>query len=198
MPENTPSSSGKPSPVLIIFLIFPLVGILAAVGFALAYGSRQNTAPPTPEPIRLQDTTLVNKPAPNFELPSLDGKTVRLSSTRGHVVFLNFWATWCEPCKREMPALQQFAQEQGSDGAMILAINNAETPDVIRQFLADNGVSALTVLLDGEGATAGVYRASRLPTTVVLDPAGVVRYIHLGEMTTADLQAYVDELGSKS
>lgn len=182
---------GKPAPVLLIFLLLPLLGLLAAVGFALANttGSR---LPPTPLPVTLADMSLVNKAAPNFELPALDGGTYRLSSYRGRVVFLNFWATWCEPCVREMPALQQFAQ--AASGAVIFAINHDETPAEIQAFLDDNGVSTLTVLLDESARIHAAYNASRLPTTYVIDPAGIVRYMHLGEVTVADLQAYVDEL----
>ena len=109
--SQTPEISGKPSPILIVFLIFPILGILAAVALALSSGVAANTPVPTPESITLQQTSLIDKPAPNFELASLDGPRQRLSSYRGRTVFINFWATWCEPCKRELPAFMQFQAE---------------------------------------------------------------------------------------
>lgn len=193
MSQSPPTPHGKPAPALVIFLIFPLLGLLAAVGFALANGGAV-TPPPTPLPVTLADGSLMNQAAPNFELTALDGNTYRLSSYRGRVVFLNFWATWCEPCVREMPALQQFAQMQAADGAMIFAINHDETPDEVQAFLDANGVSALSILLDSNAVVHAAYHADRLPTTYVIDRTGVVRYVHLGEVTVADLQAYVDQV----
>ncbi|MBI5667210.1 MAG: redoxin domain-containing protein [Chloroflexi bacterium] len=184
---------GKPSPVLLLFLLMPLLGILAAVGFALANGSPAG-APPTPLPVTLADVSLVNRPAPNFELPSLDGATVRLSSYRGQVVFLNFWATWCEPCQREMPAFAAFMTSDAASYGTILTVNNAEPPDLIQTFLTDNHVSGIPVLLDAQGNVFDLYNADRLPTTYVIDAQGVVRYVHLGEMKPDDLIAYVAEL----
>lgn len=186
---NQPPSGRRPSPVLLIFLIFPALGLVAAAAFALA--NRDDAgAPPTPLPVTLAQPSLMNQTAPNFELPGLDGGTYRLSSYRGQVVFINFWATWCEPCRRELPALDDFE----AAGAKVLAVNNGETAEQVESFLESNGVQKLAVLLDADFAVSRRYRADRLPTTYVLDPAGVVRYIHIGEITPDDLAAYVAAL----
>ena len=129
-PETPPR--GKPSPVLIVFLIFPLLGLMAAIGLAVSEISKP--PPPTPMSVSLEDTSLINKPAPNFELAGLDGERYRLSNYRGQVVFLNFWATWCEPCQRELPTFAQFSSTQASNGAIILAVNLAETPETITDY----------------------------------------------------------------
>lgn len=190
---NQPSSGRRPSLVLLIFLIFPALGLVAAAAFALANRGDAG-APPTPLPVTLAQPSLMNQNAPNFELPGLDGETYRLSSYRGQVVFINFWATWCEPCRRELPALDDFE----AAGAKVLAVNNGETAEQVESFLESNGVQKLAVLLDADFAVSRRYRADRLPMTYVLDPAGVVQYIHIGEITPDDLAAYVAALTSGS
>ena len=195
-PPQMPSPHSRPSPALLLFLIFPLLGIIAALAMALANPGPAAVTPPTPLPVAPQQLSLVDKPAPNFELKGLDGRSYRLSSYRGRVVFVNFWATWCEPCRRELPAFEQFAAAQGADGAAILAVNIGETPDQVAAFFEQYGVKALPVLLDDTLDVYGAYGIERLPTTFVLDPAGTVRYKHLGEITAADLEAYVARLRS--
>jgi peroxiredoxin len=190
----TAEANGRPSPILIVFLIFPIMGIIAAA--ALALSSLNTTPPPTPQPVSLQDTSLIDKPAPNFELAALDGERYRLSNFRGRVVFINFWATWCEPCQRELPAFMHFMEQQGDSGAMILALNMAENVDNIEQYFTDHNLGGINVLLDQNLDVQSAYGVNQFPTTFVLDPAGVVRYRHLGEMTEDDLFAYVDELSS--
>lgn len=185
---------GKPSPILIVFLIFPLFGIVVALYLTLtAPGGILAPVPPTPTPFTLPDTGLIDKAAPNFELTGLDSNAYRLSSYRGRVVFINFWATWCEPCKKELPAMQQFAAE--NDRATVLAINVDEPEDSVRAFLTEFGATELTVLLDPDLTAYDAYGVNRLPVTFVVDPGGVVRYAHVGELTMDDLNTYRDELG---
>ena len=187
----------KPSPVLIIFLIFPIIGILAAL--ALMVSSRTaSDGPPTPPPGTLADTSLIGQPAPNFTLESLDSGQVRLSSYRGRVVFLNFWATWCEPCQRELPAFQAFMGEQGENGALVLAVDSGETAEQVRNYLEAREITDVPVLLDSDLAVYDQYNVQLLPTTYVIDAAGVARYMHLGEMTADDLAAYMAELTSEN
>jgi thiol-disulfide isomerase/thioredoxin len=182
-----PDEQGKPSPILIVFLIFPIFGILAAVVLALSSGVAGNTPVPTPESITLQQTSLIDKPAPNFELASLDGNRLRLSSYRGRVVYINFWGTWCEPCQRELPAFQQFQEQHGDEGAVILAVNVAEEPDAINEYFEEQGISGLTVLLDTKQDVSQAFGIDRFPTTYLIDAAGVVRFKYYGEMTLDDM-----------
>jgi thiol-disulfide isomerase/thioredoxin len=189
-----PEHNGKPSPILIVFLIFPILGILAAVALALSSANSANAPVPTPESITLQQTSLIDKPAPNFELAALDGVRQRLSSYRGRTVFVNFWATWCEPCKRELPAFMQFQAEQGEKGAVILAVNVAETSETINQYFAEQNISGLTVLLDANQDVSGAFAIDRFPTTYVIDAAGVVRFKYYGEMKLTDMTEALDKV----
>lgn len=192
-PQSLPSN-GKPSPVLLVFLIFPLLGLIAAIVLALSATASRTSLVPTPLPVTLEDTSVMNKPAPNFELTGLDGKSYRLSSFRGRVVFVNFWATWCIPCQTELPTFSEFGAQQGEDGALILAVNQAETAPQISSYLEQNGIHGLTVLLDSNLDVNTAFDIRVLPTTYVLDPAGVVRYRYVGEIRLDELNAVVAEL----
>jgi peroxiredoxin len=183
---------------LILLSLVPLLGMIAALFMLISSGGANSGTPPTPLPVTQAVSRLAGQPAPNFELAALDGGTVRLSSMRGRVVFLNFWATWCEPCKREMPAFQRFMQAQTDDGAVILAVNIGDKPEDIQKFLDDNNVRGIPVLLDVDYEAQTSYGADLFPTTFVIDPAGIVRDMHLGEMTFADLNGYLDQIRSST
>jgi thiol-disulfide isomerase/thioredoxin len=113
------------------------------------------------------------------------------------MVFVNFWATWCEPCRRELPALQAFSQrEQTSNAPLILAVNIGETPEQIAPFFDELGISDLTVLLDTNWGVSDLYQTEVYPSTFVINPAGTVVDFHLGEITLDDLEDYVAEHGT--
>lgn len=201
MPPETPQPPRqKPSPVLLVFLILPLVMLIAAGVMVL--GSQPGTAvvptpaavtlPPMPTPVSLADT-----PVLDFELTSLDGQTVRLSDYSGRVVFLNFWATWCEPCKREMPTFDAFMAQQPPDGAVVLTVNVQESPDLVRAFLNDNGITHLTVPMDTEAEVSDLYGVFQLPITYIIDADGIVRYPKPGEITRAEMDVYLAALAQE-
>jgi thiol-disulfide isomerase/thioredoxin len=133
----------------------------------------------------------------DFSLPSLNGGTLTLSSFQGRPIFLNFWATWCEPCQRELPAFQQFAQEQAAipDGAVIIAVNLGETRGAVETYLRSVGVSGILVALDEQVTVADQYGVFNLPVTFIIDRRGVVRQPHFGEMKLDDLAAYLVQIG---
>ncbi len=193
----------RPAPALLLFLIFPLIGLIAAAVITLtANGSPTPAAvqPPTPAAVTLPaiptPPPVVGAPVLDFTLPVLDrDATVTLSDYAGRPVFLNFWATWCEPCKRELPAFEQFSAEQGEVGAAVLAVNTGEDEATVRAFLDAQGVTGLTVLMDPNADVADQYGVFQIPVTFVIDTAGNVRYPHYGEMTSDDLAGYLDALG---
>ncbi len=128
------------------------------------------------------------RPAPSLQALDLQGKTWTLSGLRGRAVVLNFWATWCPPCRAEMPSLQQLAEIYGPDQLQVLAVNVAEGPRRINQYLQSSGLN-LTVLLDPQGETARAWGASVLPTTILIDGEGRPRQRVRGEVDWTGTEA---------
>jgi cytochrome c biogenesis protein CcmG/thiol:disulfide interchange protein DsbE len=135
--------------------------------------------------------------APIFSLEHLDGTQVALSDFRGKPVMLNFWATWCPPCRAEMPAIQNIAARYRDDGLVVLLVNQGEEAATVREYLAGIGLVA-TVLLDPRGGVASTYRIRALPTTVFIDREGRIRDIALGgPVAETFLQSQIESLLEK-
>ena len=118
---------------------------------------------------------------PPLALYDLEGRPHRLADYRGKVVLVNFWATWCEPCRDEMPSIERLRAALEGKPFAVLAVNLAEPPSRIRTFLAKVPVG-FAVLLDRDTATAKAWQAKLLPATYIIGPDGVIRYRHLGEL----------------
>ncbi|TQS70592.1 TlpA family protein disulfide reductase [Ornithinibacillus gellani] len=119
------------------------------------------------------------KKAPDFELESLDGETVKLSDYQGERVMVNFWATWCGPCRAEIPDLQKFHEDTD---IVILGVNltDSETnPSSIPTFLDNFGVT-FPILLDKENLAASIYQIQPIPTSYMIDSEGIITYKALG------------------
>lgn len=129
---------------------------------------------------------LVGGPAPFFELKNVEGRTIRLSDLHGKFVVLNFWATWCVPCIKEMPELQKAHQLLKKKGVKILAINLGEKTSKIKKFLQEYRLS-IPVLLDGYGNTSAKYRVIRLPVTYFITPDGILREEMFGGGLTQEI-----------
>lgn len=141
----------------------------------------------------LEDLPAPGRPAPDFALPDLDGNTVRLSDFSGRPVVLNFWATWCAPCRLEMPELAQAAADYADRDLVVLAINQDETAEQVNDFLTEVGLS-LPALLDAGGEVGGAYGAFFLPTTVIVGPDGIVGAVHRGILSRDELDDYLAAL----
>ena len=116
--------------------------------------------------------------APPLALKDLEGKGWDLSSLQGRAVLLNFWATWCDPCREEMPALQALARRHEGD-LTVLMVNYREVPATIRRFLERTPL-ALPVLLDSDGTVARAWTSRVFPTSVLIDRSGRPRYQVVG------------------
>ena len=114
----------------------------------------------------------VGELAPDFQLQNLDGQATSLSYIRGRPVMLNFWATWCGPCRHEMPYLQQIHEEWS--GIVLLTINIGESPARVREFLQTNNLS-MPVLLDTTSDVAQKYDITGIPTTFFIDKDGIIQ-----------------------
>ncbi|HEV8536110.1 MAG TPA: TlpA disulfide reductase family protein [Candidatus Limnocylindria bacterium] len=116
--------------------------------------------------------------APDFEWTGSDGKPVRLSSYRGKVVVVNFWATWCLPCRQEMPALQRIAA--GEPDVVFLEVDLLETGDKVHSFFEQLALDRLVPVLDTEAETARRFGVFTLPSTFFIDKGGVIRHLEIG------------------
>jgi peroxiredoxin len=117
--------------------------------------------------------------APDFTLPSLDGPNLRLQEQRGRVVMINFWATWCGPCRVEMPHLSKLYEKYRGSGFTVLAVNIDEDPHKAASLAKQLGMR-FPVLLDTEKKVSRLYDLSTMPSTVLVDRDGRVRFVHRG------------------
>lgn len=128
-----------------------------------------------------EKSSLVGKPAPDFTLTTLDGKEVKLSSLKDNVVVLDFWATWCPPCRKSLPHLQELSknEEMAKKGLKVLAVNLREKSDTVEKFVKDGNFS-FTVPMDTDGAVAKTYGVQGIPTTVIVGKGGNVQDVFVG------------------
>lgn len=139
---------------------------------------------PLPAPAGLgHDLTRLPEPvpAPDFTLEDMDGETHSLSELRGQVVMVNFWATWCPPCREEMPSMEAIYQALGDKGFQVLAVNQWETPDQVFPYMGQLDVyPSFPILFDRDSSVAEAYGVKGLPTTVLVDKQGRVVYRAVG------------------
>lgn len=131
-------------------------------------------------------------PAPDFTLQSSTGENVRLAEQRGQVVMLNFWASWCGPCRKEMPLLDAMYQRYSSAGFVLYGVNVEEDNTDAKKLLKELGVT-FPVLFDTESKASSLYNVDAMPTTVVIDKKGQVRYVNRG-YKDGDENKYRDQI----
>lgn len=119
------------------------------------------------------------EPAPALKARDLNGEVKTLADYRGKVVLLNFWASWCPPCLREMPSMARLQANMAGRPLAIVALDSAESPQVVNAFLAGTK-PGLPVLLDTDGSNTRRWKVFSLPTTFLLDAGGRVRYVLKG------------------
>lgn len=134
--------------------------------------------------------------APDFSLSTPDGETVTLSDLRGQAVLLNLWATWCPPCRAEMPAIQALYEEYRDQGFAVLAVNTTyqDDPTAVRPFFEQNGLT-FTLLLDESGSVASAYALRSLPSSFFIDRRGIIREVVIGgPMSEALLRTRIEAI----
>jgi len=129
----------------------------------------------------------VGKSAPDFKLTDAEGNSTSLSNLRGKSIILNFWETWCGPCKYEMPLLQDLAfdKEKAEHGLIVLTVNMGESAETVQRFMKERGFS-FPVLLDIQKSVARYYNVRYIPTTFFIGKDGIISYIRVGAFMNKD------------
>ncbi|MBI5681605.1 MAG: TlpA family protein disulfide reductase [Deltaproteobacteria bacterium] len=134
-------------------------------------------------------------PAAEFTLKSLDEKMVSIKDFRGKVILLNFWATWCPPCKFEMPEMESLYKKYKDKGLVMLAVDIQESPNTVKKFIQKNGYT-FTVLLDSDGDVSRLYNAVYIPITYIIDKNGklIGKAAGAREWSGAPINSLIEEL----
>jgi len=136
--------------------------------------------------------TKANQRAPDFELATLEGERQSLSDFRGKVVLLNFWATWCAPCRMEMPDIKAVYAKHKDGGFVVLAVNIGEASDAVSKFAKQFGLD-FPIMQDSKTTVARQYGLFSIPTSFFLDRQGVIRTVRMGTMR----ESYIDQVVSQ-
>lgn len=172
-------------------LMLVLLGLLVASGCTSA-AADITREPGPPPPDKLPPAAEVGRLAPDFILTDLEGNTVALSDFRGKVVFINFWATWCPPCRAEMPEIEAIHQEYKGQGVVVIGVDLMETEDEVLQLVQRGGFS-WTFVIDTTGEVGRSYGVTAIPTSFFLDKDGVIRAISIGAMTKRQMESRLAE-----
>jgi peroxiredoxin len=121
----------------------------------------------------------LGQPAPDFTLKSMAGTNLKLTEQRGKIIVINFWASWCGPCRKEMPVLQKFYDKYQDLGVSVWGVNVEQENQAGRDFLADLNLS-FPILFDASNTISAMYQVEAMPTTVIVDRDGLVRYAFKG------------------
>jgi thiol-disulfide isomerase/thioredoxin len=172
---------------LITRLVLIIALLLFITGCQLSSETTGITSPTSP----VEDIEADNL-APDFMLTDLEGKTVTLSALRGSPVILNFWATWCRPCRNEMPFIQEIYEKWQDKGLVILAINIEETSSEVQLFMQNNNFS-FPVLLDTSGDVSAIFQIHGIPTTFFIDKDDIIKDKRIGSFNNAaEIEDYLN------
>lgn len=179
------TESPRPESNLTAIAIVVLAGAIAL--FAWAWSNDQGESTSVGQ-IR------VGEQAPDFVLPDLNGNEIALSDHRGEVVLINFWATWCPPCRVEMPDLEAVYRQHNDSGFEILGVDQREPADLVEEYVEENGFSWV-FLLDEDFDVSREYSATSIPRSILVDRDGNVAHIWTGTLTRSQLERQIGELG---
>jgi peroxiredoxin len=169
--------------------------LASQVGQGLAAGTPYFTTVAAPVHVSSAPAPVAGAPAPDFTLKSLDGQQVTLSQLKGHPVLINFWASWCPPCRLEMPDLVKAYAVHKAEGFVLLGLNATaldNLPDV-KAFVKEFGIT-FPVLLDVDGSVEALYRLRGLPLSVFVDRQGIISQLNIGAMSADQIEQYIGEI----
>jgi cytochrome c biogenesis protein CcmG, thiol:disulfide interchange protein DsbE len=174
-----------------------LLGVLIAgslfIGMTRVRSSQIGNTPARAAESGVSAAPQPDHPAPDFTLASLDGSSVTLSELKGRVVLINIWATWCPPCRAEMPVIQSAYERYRDQGFTVLAVDLQEDPATVDAFMRRYGLT-FPALLDRDGKVSVTYRSSALPSSYFVDHTGVIRAVYRGPMPRSVLTGTVEQL----
>ena len=137
-----------------------------------------------------------DKEAPDFTLTDLSGKSISLSELKGNVIFINFWATWCGPCRHEIPDFIEFYKQNKDNGVVILGVSVDKSANKVRDFVDEYKINYPIVMATNE--MIGDYKPGKfIPTTIVIDTDGMIQEKKVGVMDKATLEHYFKEYSGK-
>ena len=152
-----------------------------------------DTVPVVADSAATDPAPITDHPAPGFTLPSLDETNIRLSDLKGQVALINIWATWCPPCRAEMPTIQAAYEQYHDQGFTVLAVNLQEDPRTIAAFLREYKLT-FPALLDLDGQVSRTYQAYSLPSSFFVDRKGIIRAVYRGPMPRSVIAGTVEQL----
>ncbi len=178
-----PTRSGRAT---LAILAIALIGLLVLAGCELSSMDIEAAGQGSNDAVGIK----VGEVAPDFTLTDLDGNQVSLSDFRGKTVLINFWATWCPPCRKEMPDIESLYQQYKDLDFVVLGVDIAESADNVRRFVKQGGYS-WTFVIDAGYQAAVAYQVRAIPSSFFLDEEGVVRAAHVGYMTKRAMEGYL-------
>jgi cytochrome c biogenesis protein CcmG/thiol:disulfide interchange protein DsbE len=170
-------------------LILVGLGLMMLIGAAVILRGSQMDRQEELDPMILPPIE-VDQPAPELTLFDLDGNQVSLSDFKGQVVLLNNWATWCPPCREEMPEFNAYYKKYRDQGFQVLAVEAGQPEEQVREFVEEQGLE-FTILLDPENQSLITFQNSTLPNSFVIDRRGHLRLAWLGSINEPTLEKYL-------
>lgn len=165
-----------------IVCIFSLIMLLLLTSYSVYAAG--------PKVVKKEEKPMVDFYAPDFRLKDLQGNNVKLSQYRGHPVFLNFWATWCQPCRAEMPLIEKLSKEKKTK---VVTVNMQQNKDDVKQFLKKNKYT-FYVLLDSGGKLIDKYEIRAIPTTFLLNKDGKIVDMNIGSLSKNRLEEMLSKI----
>ena len=182
------------------FLIWGIALILIVVAIFVTNGYTKENAKTKPQDSSQNKISTIDaskgKEAIDFTLTDLEGNKVSLKDYRGKNVYLNFWATWCPPCRSEMPEIEKVYQQYKDKGLVVLAVDLGEDKDTVKNFIKENNYN-FKVLLDSDQSIAEQYNISAIPVSYFIDKDGKIVAKKVGALKEEEMQSYLKELMDK-
>lgn len=179
--------------------VFPLfIGLIAVLSLSACSSQEESSTGEPQQAQTAQTQAAVGQEAPDFTLQSMDGKTVKLSDYRGKKVYLKFWASWCPPCRKSMPELEELAARTDRDFEILSVVapglQGEKSAEEFPKWFAEQGYKNVPVLFDPEAAAFQAYQVRSIPTEILIDSQGKIGKIQLGAISNDEAEKAFAEM----